>query len=322
MGGGRLRLRAAARPARADRGAADARPDAGALRPARDAARRRRASGCRLPRRHPPCGARRGLGRARRAPASPSSPPRSGAPRGDYERAARALARATATARRVPRARRPAGRSSCGRRRRPTPCCRCSPPTPGCGCSSRPASPRTGAASADWDGGFWLPECAYAPGPRARSRRPRRALRSASTRPTCTGSARRSSSSRSLTEAGVVARADRLADRRARLGRQRRLPGRPGATATTTTARSTTCGRGATTAAPTTRTRARALAREHARDFVARCDRAARRHVRGARPPRPALLRARHRAARPLVVRGPDVARGGHRRGRRRPGSS
>ena len=76
-------------------------------------------------------------------------------------------------------------------------------------------------------------------------------------------------------------------------------------TATTTRRRSTGCGRGPTAASPTTATRPHARAREHARDFVdrviARAD--AYRAARGAARPRG--LRARHRAARPLVVRGP-----------------
>ena len=49
------------------------------------------------------------------------------------------------------------------RRRRPTRCCRCWRRVRGCGCSSTPAFARTGGASAG-TGGFWLPECAYAPG--------------------------------------------------------------------------------------------------------------------------------------------------------------
>ena len=47
-------------------------------------------------------------------------------------------------------------------------------------CSCRPASPPTGAASATGRGGFWLPECAYAPWLDPRSRRPGCAPRASS----------------------------------------------------------------------------------------------------------------------------------------------
>ena len=69
--------------------------------------------------------------------------------------------------------------------------------------------------------------------------------------------------------------------------------------------------RGATPASPTTtrrRSRSRASTRATSSTRVAA----------QARARRPALLRARHRAARPLVVRGPGVARRGARGGRRR----
>ena len=94
-----------------------------------------------------------------------------------------------------------------------------------------------------------------------------------------------------------------------------RLPGRPGLPRLPRAAPSTTCGRGTTAASPTTTTRRCALAREHARDFVERAIARARRYRAERGRPGLVVLRARHRAARPLVVRGPDVARGGARGG-------
>ena len=265
-------LPAAARRARR-RAPRDARADAGAVRPARGAARRG--------------------GRALPAPSCATSAPpihdedvaglaRGGEPelaaevraRGGRLRA-RGAARSSA-GRRSARARSRGLRaaSSCGPRPRPTPCCRCWPPTPGCACSWRTGDRRrTARRFGDWGGGFWLPECAYAPGlerelaehGRARLlRRPDRRARARRARRT---------SSRCATDGGPARRADRLADGRARLERPRRLPGRTAPTATTTAARSTTCGRGTTAAAPTTTRPRCALAREHARDFVepARC---------------------------------------------------
>ena len=88
----------------------------------------------------------------------------------DAGRRARALgrrvrARPPSGCERLPR--RPARRArrarDAGPPRRRTRCCRCSPPTPASSCSCRPASRRTAARFGDWHGGFWLPECAYAP---------------------------------------------------------------------------------------------------------------------------------------------------------------
>ena len=124
------------------------------------------------------------------------------------------------------------------------------------------------AASAAGAAGFWLPECAYAPGARAR--------RSAEhgVRRFCVDQ----------TAAHGLGAPEQLEPVRARLGRRGRAvdwqtvelvwnerdglsrPPRP--TATTTAARSTTCARGQRAARPTTATAALELAREHARDFV------------------------------------------------------
>ena len=104
--------------------------------------------------------------------------------------------------------------------------------------------------------------------------------------------------------------ADRLADRPARLERPERLPGHPlyrnywGRTVHDLRPWSNA-------GEPYDHEAARALAREHARDFVARV-------AAPARARRPALLRARHGAARALVVRGTGVARRGAGGGARR----
>ena len=74
-------------------------------------------------------------------------------------------------------------------------------------------------------------------------------------------------------------------------------------TATTTAARSTTCSRGTTAAAPYDHAEALALARRACARLRGRAPSAPGRR-------RPALLRARHRAARPLVVRGHGLACG------------
>ena len=104
-------------------------------------------------------------------------------------------------------------------------------------------------------GGFWLPECAYAPWLDAAARGGRRArdLRRAHRRlrPGARGTCGRCAGDR------ACARAARSRDDRARVER-RRLPGRAAATATTTTAPTTTTACGPTTATPTTRGRARA----------------------------------------------------------------
>ena len=74
--------------------------------------------------------------------------------REDYARAARRYEDLAATWR---------GRCArAGPRPRPTPCSRCWPPTPASACRSSWAS-LPPAAHGRWEGGFWLPECAYAP---------------------------------------------------------------------------------------------------------------------------------------------------------------
>ncbi len=166
-----------------------------------------------------------------------------------------------------------------------------------------------------WDGGFWLPECAYAPGSSG-AWRSRGCAGSASTRaPTagpwtrwrpspprrgrwrCRSTGRRSSGS----------------------GRSRATPPIP-PTPSSPANRCAACGSGRSAAAATTRPPARRR-------------RAARRASSSppppracasspiARPPRPARLRDRHRAARPLVVGGRDLAARGARRRRRRGGA-
>ena len=161
MGGRRLRVPAAARPAR--RRAGDARAHAGAVRPARGHARRGRASAS--------CASCARSAR-RSTPRTPPGSTTAGEPElaaevrraaGDYARAERALRGARAR----PRRRRSAAlerASSCGPPPPPTRCCRCSPPTPACGSSWPPATASHLRRFGDWRGGFWLPECAYAPG--------------------------------------------------------------------------------------------------------------------------------------------------------------
>ena len=141
-------------------------------------------------------------------------------------------------------------------------------------------------------GGFWLPECAYEPGPRAR---PGRAWRAGVLRRPDHGGGRRPAAAgghRGRAGGG----ADRLGHDRTGLERQERLPGARGYR--------NYHGRTVHDLQPWNNAgqayrhdEALALAREHARDFV---DRVARGYAAG----RPALLRPRHRAARPLVVRG------------------
>ena len=64
-------------------------------------------------------------------------------------------------------------RTPSGPPRRPTRSCRCWPPTRACACRCRAASSaHRRRFGDDWRGGFWLPECAYAPWLRAGSRTP------------------------------------------------------------------------------------------------------------------------------------------------------
>ena len=156
-----------------------------------------------------------------------------------------------------------------------------------------------------WSGGFWLPECAYRPGPRGPARRAPACAPSASTRP---GRRRRRSTSSSRSPPGGAVAvpidwstielvwdergypADPVyrdyhapdGERDARVGERRRaLRPRRGARAS-----------------------ARARARTSWTHVIARAERLPGR----ARAARSGRLRARHRAARPLVVRGACVA--------------
>ena len=307
MGGGLVRVPAADRPAGRARGAGHAGRHAGAVRPARDAARRGGRAAARLPARDPPRGARRGRGRASSAPASPSWRPRCGAPRATTSARPTALEAEPRPGRRpgAARPREPGGAVDLGRH--PRACCRCWPATPGCACSSPPASRRTSAASATGAAGFWLPECAYAPGLE-------RELADHGVRAFCvdqTDGAR-----------PRLARAARAGAHVRRAWWPCRSTGRPWSwcgttaaatrctrpTATTTAAPCTTCARGTTRGGaydPDGRARARARARARLRGALRRAPGRLRGRARAAGA---AHLRARHRAARPLVVRGAGVA--------------
>ncbi len=268
MGGDRRQLPAAARAARRRR-AADAVADAGAVRPARSA---RLARALRDVRRGgAPAHARGGRGRpARRRPRAARARARALVERlRGRARGARVGAAATCSGR--------SRRTRSGPRRRRTPCCRCWRATPACACRCAPASTRTARASTPtpaapegtgWRGGFWLPECAYAP-------RLEPLLEHAGVRATCveltgrSGSARASTCGRSSARpASLLVPIDRAT---ISLVVERAAATRPTApTATTTTTRSTTTTRGATTASAYDHARALARAREHAADFVAR----------------------------------------------------
>ena len=157
MGGDRRLLPAAARSARRGR-AADAVADPGAVRPAGGARPGRALRALR----RATCAAHtheRGRRRAARRR-------RTSRWRVELERSwrrLRARAASAAAARRRPARRARAARRS-GPPRRRTRCCRCWPATPACACRCAAASTPTARASAsDWRGGFWLPECAYAP---------------------------------------------------------------------------------------------------------------------------------------------------------------
>ena len=142
----------------------------------------------------------------------------------------RSAAEYAAAAERLRRARRTDcsarwARTRAGPRRRPTRSCRCWPPTLASSCRCRPAWPRTAAGSASWHGGFWLPECAYAPWLDD-------ALEEAGVRATCVeltaafGLGRRAApaADRHRRRAGAVAAGSR--DRGAGVGRGR-VPGEP-----------------------------------------------------------------------------------------------
>ena len=303
MGGGGERVPAADRAAGRSSAPVTRRPHAGALRSARDAARRGRRSLARLP--------ARGHGRsihdedAQRARARRrAGAGRRGAPRGGRLRARGGSLRALrARPARLLR-RRCERRWSCGPPPPPTRCCRCWPPTPACACSWPPASlaraplRRLGRRAV-------AARVRLRARPGARARRPRRArlLR----RPDRGARARRARAARARRHrGGAGGGADRLGRPWSWSGTtasgypvnaryrdyHRRTDPRPAAVEQRRRALRT----------PT----APALAREHARDFVAA--RQAPRRLRRSAAGRAALLRARHRAARPLVVRGPGLA--------------
>ena len=264
VGGGRDRLPAAARRAR--RRAGDARPHAGAVRPARDAPGRGRRPPARVPARHPRADPRRGRARPGARAAPRRWPPRCAAPPATTWRAERALEErgrdvlgglaALEGVELWTSAATPRGAAAAGHRRRPA--------APGGHRDRLARAPlrrlgrrllaarvrvRAGARATGW------PSTACA--------------RSASTRPSALGLGAPEQLEPVRTEAGPVAVPIDWADRRARLARPPRLPDPRASTATTTAARSTTSGRGTTAAAPTTTRWRSALAREHARDFVA-----------------------------------------------------
>ena len=188
----------------------------------------------------------------------------------------------------------------------------------------RGSSSQTGIAShrarfGAWSGGFWLPECAYRPGSRSSSAQPACAP-SASTRRAVGERARPARARRDRRSGPVAVPIDwatiELSGTTAAIRATR---------STATTTRHTLnglrpwanggapydAGRGAARAA-----RARARLRRRGRAIASTRYRAER--------GRPGLLvlRARHRAARPLVVRGAGVARGGRRGGARRRASA
>ena len=299
---------------RARRRAGDARPDAGAVRPVRDARGRRRRA---LPARSCATCARRST------PRTPTGLERTGHPElagevrraaGDYvaaERNVRATRRAAA--RRVRRARRagaldvdrdPRRAAAAGDRRRPA------------AAGRRRASRRTSGASAATlvAAASGCPSAPTRPGlerylaehgVQRVLRRPDRRLGARLARPPGAGAHARPGRSRC-----------RSTGRPSRSSGATRATRPTAATATTTAAPGTTCGRGTSPATPYRRREAQELARRTRRDFVDELRRAARRLPRRARPARPDHLRDRHRAARPLVVRGARLAARGDRRGR------
>ena len=253
------------------------------------------------------CGRARTRSTSRRAPAALRAGARAQR-RGDYARAARAPGRARRrpARRRSRRTRRWTSAATHAvlpllrdRRRRPA-------------AARGPGSPRTArAAATPGGGGFWLPECAHAPwldplleqaGVHATCVDLTDVLGPA-TPGTCGRGARRPGrcSCRSTAPSIELVWSD------ARLPRARRP------TATTTPSRRTTTAPWANDGAPYDPDRARRRrSRADAADFVARVARA------GAPAAALLRLRARHRAARALVVRGPGVARRGPGRGRAR----
>ena len=145
-----------------ERGAGDGGGHAGAVRPARGHARRR--SG--RPLSALPARGAHGGPRPRRARASRHrlrGARRGGAPRRGRLRAGRRGVRGPGPGPDCARSARWRA-SSCGPPRPPTRCSRWWPPSPGCACSSAPASRSHERRFGHFDGGFWLPECAYVPG--------------------------------------------------------------------------------------------------------------------------------------------------------------
>ena len=298
-GDGRL-LPAAARAARRGR-AAHALAHAGAVRPARGA------------------GGRRALRALRRGGTrrSPTSEDAAGLRAGGHEQLARELERAlAATTSRRSRACAGAAGICSGRSRRtrsgpprpPTRCCRCSRATRACACRCRAASSSHRRRFGDWRGGFWLPECAYAPWLERRSRTPAwRATCVELTGPLGLGAAEHLRPL--VTDAGVVlVPIDRSHD----LARVERA-GLPGPRRYRDYHRHTVHHHNPWNNAGEAYDRedALALARAHAADFVARTlERIRAAADRGPAPAAPGAgrVRARHGAARALVVRGDRVA--------------
>ena len=187
---------------------------------------------------------------ARVAPARHRRPRTPGVAASSSTRARRYAAAADALERRGDLIARVRAARDAGRRPPPTPCCRCWPPTPACGCSCETGIASHRARFGDWDGGFWLPECAHAPwldelleeaGVHAHVRRLDRRARA---RGTLAAPA----------QAGVAARPARPRGDRPRVG-ARRLPVARAPTATRTGSRARSHRRGRSTARPTTRTR-------------------------------------------------------------------
>ena len=114
-----------------------------------------------------------------------------------------------------------------------------------------------------FNGGFWLPECAYVPGLE-------RDLADHGVRAFCVDQPGARPLRPVATEAGPVAVPIDWETISAGLERDAPATRHTRSTATTTTAPPTTCGRGATAASPTTRRRLALRRMQHARDFVER----------------------------------------------------
>ena len=214
---------------------------------------------------------------------------------GDYERALERFAGAAGTCwGRSPR-------TPSGPPRRRTPCCRCWPPTPACALQVQTGveAHRARFGAEGWRGGFWLPECAYAPWLTP-------ALADAGVRATCVeltdrfGLGAREHLRPLVSEAGVML----VPIDRATISLVWSDDGYPAAGAYRDYHHHTVHHHNpwGNDGDAYDHARALALAREHAADFVARTPRAcATRRRRSARR-RAGGVRAGHRAARPLVV--------------------